>query len=116
MGCSLWCASSLLADAGFSLIVAHGLSGPVEYGIFVPNQRLHLHPLALENRFLTTGPPGRFQVLHSKEDREYSDRLFSGQLMTRGSGPIGASLQFNVSFYFFLLFFSFLFFKILFYF
>ena len=35
--------------------------------------------------------------------REYPGRLFSGQLMTRGSGPIGASLQFNVSFYFFIL-------------
>ena len=69
-GCSLRCASSLLAGAGFSLIVAHRLSGPVEYGIFVPNQGLHLHPLPLENRFLTTGPPGEFQVLHSKEDTQ----------------------------------------------
>ena len=66
----LRCASSLLAGAGFSLIVAHRLSGPVEYGIFVPNQGLHLHPLPLENRFLTTGPPGEFQVLHSKEDTQ----------------------------------------------
>ena len=69
-GCSLRCASSLLAGAGFSLIVAHRLSDPVEYGIFVPNQGLHLHPLPLENRFLTTGPPGKFQVLHSKEDTQ----------------------------------------------
>ena len=42
-----------------SLVVARGLSCPTDYGILVPRSGIQSKLLALQGRFLTTGPPGK---------------------------------------------------------
>ena len=44
-----------------SVVVAHGLSCPMAYGIF-PDQGLNLCPPALADVFLTIGPPGKSKI------------------------------------------------------
>ena len=51
LGLRLWHAGSV--------IVVHGLSCPMAYGILVPQPGMAPGPPALEGRFLTTGPPGK---------------------------------------------------------
>ena len=53
----------LLWRVGFSLVVAYGLSCPATCGILVPRPWIKPASPALEGGFLTTGPPGKSQVL-----------------------------------------------------
>ena len=48
-----------LRRTGFSLFVVRGLSCPMECGILVPQSGIEPTSLALEGRFLTTGPRGK---------------------------------------------------------
>ena len=67
LSCSTWDLSlqrvgSLLrcgTCVSFSLIVACGLSCPVARGILVPGPGIELASPALQDGFLTTGPPGK---------------------------------------------------------
>ena len=67
LSCGTWdlsmrCVGSSLQCAGFSLVVAHGLSCPVACGILVPQPGIDPTSPALEGGFLTTGPPGKSQT------------------------------------------------------
>ena len=44
----------------------HGLNCLIACGILVPRQGIELASPALQGRFLTTGPPGKFPVPHFK--------------------------------------------------
>ena len=53
-----------LRRTGFSLFVVRGLSCPMECGILVPQSGIEPTSLALEGRFLTTGPRGKSHYWH----------------------------------------------------
>ena len=55
----LWLAISSLPRIGVSLVVVWGLSCRVAYGILVPSWGIEPTSLALEGRFLATGPSGK---------------------------------------------------------
>ena len=44
-----------------SVVVVHGFSCPMAHGILVPRPGVEPVPPVLAGRFLTTGPPGKFQ-------------------------------------------------------
>ena len=54
-----------------SVVVAHGLSCPVACGILVPRPGIEPVSPALQDGFLTTGPPGKslnYQFCRTKEN------------------------------------------------
>ena len=55
------CGVCALERAG-SVVVVHGLSCPAACGILVPQPGIEPTSPALEDGFLTTGPPGRSHV------------------------------------------------------
>ena len=56
------CGTWGLGHAG-SVVVSHGFSCPVACGILVPQPGIKPTSPPLEGKFLTTGPPGKSQVL-----------------------------------------------------
>ena len=66
MACGLLssCGACALERTG-SVVVASGLSCPAACGILVPRSGIKSESPALEGRFLTTGPPGKFQSCFS---------------------------------------------------
>ena len=52
-----------------SLAVVPGLNYPLAYGILVPRPGMESVFPALEGRFLTIGPPGKFLQYHVVDDR-----------------------------------------------
>ena len=55
MACLVWSTSG----AGASVVVIHGLGGPVACGIFVPRPGIESLSPALAGGFLPSGPPGK---------------------------------------------------------
>ena len=56
----------LVEVCGLSLVVVHGLSFLVACGILVPEPGIEVSSPALEDGFLTTGPPGKFLIFYIK--------------------------------------------------
>ena len=62
LNCSMWNLSCWLMSSGVlrgSVVVAQGPSCPAACGTLGPRQGIEPVSLALEDRFLTTGPPGK---------------------------------------------------------
>ena len=62
--CSRWrwdlgCGAGFFPEPTGSVVVVHGLSCSLAHGILVPRLGIEPASLALEGRFLTTGPPGK---------------------------------------------------------
>ena len=66
--CSRWrwdlgCGAGFFPEPTGSVVVVHGLSCSLAHGILVPRPGIEPASLALEGRFLTTGPPGESLLL-----------------------------------------------------
>ena len=73
LSCGTWDLSlrhtgTSLPCAGFSLVVVRGLSCPVACGILVPRPEIKLASPELQDRFLTTRPPGKSQKYISNDN------------------------------------------------